>query len=211
MRKLVYFSVAVLVLLMSACRQKKHDAAYYEMMVDSIRKAEQVKAMQRQAGLSDEDPLETFFRKLSHRPLPIRSEGEHWERIGRFTKVPRPLNEYFGYPSDADLRVLALPKAGTHEVVLTLEMQDSITPVLYLYTMDDKHRTIDQLCIYEERAEDRATDFGKTSMEYYITSDYEITLLKFYLSHEATKPQLEESRRYGIDKAGRFEERIIEL
>ena len=34
MRKLVYFSVAVLVLLMSACRQKKHDAAYYEMMVE---------------------------------------------------------------------------------------------------------------------------------------------------------------------------------
>jgi hypothetical protein len=77
--------------------------------------------------------------------------------------------------------------------------------------MNQEHRNIDQLCIYEERAEDRATDFGKTMMDYYITSNWEITLMKYYLSNEATSPQLEETRRYVINKEGRFEEVIIEL
>ena len=48
-------------------------------------------------------------------------------------------------------------------------------------------------------------------MDYYITSNWEITLMKYYLSHEATNPQLEETRRYIINKEGKFEEVVIEL
>ena len=51
----------------------------------------------------------------------------------------------------------------------------------------------------------------ETSMDYYITSNWEITLMKYYLSHEATSPELEETRRYIINKEGKFEEVIIEL
>jgi hypothetical protein len=113
--------------------------------------------------------------------------------------------------SNAELQVMVMPRATGHEVVMLLEMQDSITPALYLYTMNRQHRTIDQLCVYEERAEDRHDDFGKTSMDYYITSNWEITLMKYYQSHEATSPVLEETRRYIINKEGKFEEVIIEL
>ena len=142
--------------------------------VDSIRKAEQVKELRRQAGITDGDPLEEFFLKLSLRTLPLQSEGKKWQRLGEFTKVPRVLNDQFGYMSNTELQVMAMPRAAGHEVVMLLEMQDSITPALYLYTMNRQHRTIDQLCIYEETAEDRAADFGKTSMDYYITSNWEV-------------------------------------
>ena len=39
----------LLALLSLSCGNKKHDAAYYEQMVDSIRRAEQVKEIQKQA------------------------------------------------------------------------------------------------------------------------------------------------------------------
>lgn len=198
-------------MLMASCGQKKKDAAYYELMVDSIRKAEQVKEIRRQAGITDGDPLEEFFLSLSLRTLPLQSEGRKWERLGEFAKVPRVLNEHFGYLSNAELQVLSMPRAGRHHVIMLLEMQDSITPTLFLYTMDGRHQMVDQLCIYEEKAEDRPTDFGKTFMDYYITSNWEITLMKYYLSHEATSPELEETRRYIINKEGKFEEVIIEL
>jgi hypothetical protein len=126
-------------------------------------------------------------------------------------RVVPVLNEHFGYLSNAELQVLSMPRAGRHHVIMLLEMQDSITPALFLYTMGGNHHMIDQLCIYEEKAEDRPTDFGKTFMDYYITSNWEITLMKYYLSHEATSPELEETRRYVINKEGRFEDVVIEL
>ena len=211
MRMIAVLTSGLIVMLMASCGQKKKDAAYYELMVDSIRKAEQVKEMQRKAGITDGDPLEEFFLGLSLRTLPLQSEGRKWERLGEFTKVPRVLNEHFGYLSNAELQVLSMPRAGRYPVIMLLELQDSITPTLFLYTMNGRHQMVDQLCIYEEKAEDRAADFGKTSMDYYITSNWEITLVKYYLSHEATSPELEETRRYVINKEGKFEEVIIEL
>lgn len=211
MRKIAILAISLMVMLIASCGQKKKDATYYEHMVDSIRKAEQMKELRRQAGITDVDPLEEFFLKLSLRSLPVQSEGKKWERLGEFTKVPRSLNEHFGYLSAAELQALAMPRAGKYQIVMLLEMQDSITPALYLYTMNHEHRNIDQLCIYEEKAEDRASDFGKTMMDYYITSDWEITLMTYYLSNEATSPELEETRRYVINKEGKFEETIIEL
>jgi len=181
-------------------------------MVDSIRKAEQVKEIRKKAGIADSDPFDVFLSKLSLRPLPIQSEGAKWQKLGDFTKVPRELNEFFGYLSDADLSVMAMPKSGRYPVIMLLEMQDSITPALYLHTMDSHHETIDELCIYEECSEDRSTDFGKTKLEYFITSNYEISLVKYYQSHDDSKsPETEEARRFIINKKGEFEEVIIEL
>ena len=211
MRKIAFWLMIVQVVLIVSCGQKKHDVAYYEHMIDSIRKAEQVKDIQLKAGITDDDPLETFFLKIGRRLLPLQSEGSHWQRIGEFTEVPRVLNEHFGYLSATELDILALPKAGSHQVVLLVEKVDSITPSLYLYTLDEHHRPIDQLCIYEEKSEDRAIDYGKSYMDYYITSRWEITLMKYYRSMEDEKPILEQTRAYKIDKDGKFEEQIIEL
>ena len=99
MRKNVFLGLLLMIALVVSCGQKKHDAAYYELMVDSIRKAEQVRELQQKAGLTDEDPLESFFLKINRRMLPLESEGANWEKIGEFTEVPRALNESFGYHS----------------------------------------------------------------------------------------------------------------
>jgi len=203
---LVVTAVAV-----AACGGKKKDAAYYMEMGDSIRKAEQVKQLHKQAGIYS-DPVEAWFDTLSLRTLPLQSAGaEYWE-IGHFVAVPMSVNEHFGCNVSRKLRALAMPSAYRKEVVLVADITDSIAPRLVLYVMDKRHQPIDHLTLYEKKSEDRSDDFGETFMEYFITSTYEITLLRYYQSHRAEqKPELLESRRYLITKEGRFEETIIEI
>jgi hypothetical protein len=180
-------------------------------MVDSIRKAETVKDIQQKAGIYD-NPVDAWFDTLAIHTLPIKSAGSDIGLIGHFVAVPMTMNENFGYPVSAHLKALALPTAYRRSVILLAEMVDSITPRLYLYTMDSKHQPIDQLCIYQQKDANHVEHLGQTTMEYYITTKYEITLLTFYQSHDQEqKPELINSRRYIINRDALFEETIIEL
>ena len=207
----IIFCVCLVAVLLLSCKGRKHDAAYYMEMVDSIRKAETVKDMKQQAGMYD-NPVDAWFDTLAIHTLPIQSAGGDLWQIGHFIAVPMSINEHFGYPVSAHLKALALPRAYRRPVFMVAEMVDSINPRLFLYTMDSHHQPIDQLCIYEQKSEDREDDFGQTSMEYYITSQYEITLILYYQSHDRErKPELLNSRRYIINRDGMFEETIIDL
>ena len=210
MKKTAGFMLLLLALLTLSCGNKKHDVAYYEQMVDSIRRAEQVQQIQQQAGIY-ENPIEAWFDTLRLRTLPIQTAGAEIERIGSFVTVPLSVNENFGYSGDAHLKAMALPTIHHHQVILLCEMQDSITPALYLYTMDKQHRPIDMLNIYHQEEVNHETDNGLTYNEYFITSHYEITVLRYFKGHEVVKPQLEEARRYAINKDGMFEEQPIEM
>lgn len=206
-------AVATLLLTMTACNGQKHDAAYYEQKVDSIRKAEQVAEMQRQAGIRpDVDPAVAWLDSLPFRTLPIRNEGDDLERIGQFVKVPMSINENFNYPPSAKLKALAMPRIHRRNMVLLAEMRDSITPDLYLVLMDRHCQPLDKLCIYERRQVKEDGDFGETFIEYFINSNYDITLMRYFQSlKDDQNPVLLDARRYIVNKEGRFEEAIIEL
>ena len=88
---------------------------------------------------------------------------------------------------------------------------DSITSNLYLYSLDRSYQPIDHLCLYEENDEDRAEDFGRQFMEYYITSGYEVTILYFYESLRTHKTEAEQTRRFQLTDDGRFEEVVIQI
>lgn len=214
MKKATGLTLLLLALLTLSCGNKKHDAAYYEQMIDSIRRAEQLKEIQKQTGIY-ENPIEAWFDTLRLHTLPIQTAGADIERLGEFSTVPVPANENFGYPADAHLKAMALPSMHRRKVILLCEMQDSITPALYLYTMDKKHHPIDMLNIYHQetvsRKTDKGMDKGMTYNEYYITSHYEITVIRYFKGHEDGKQQLEEARRYTISKDGMFEEQPIEM
>ena len=135
MRRTAVWMLLLLVLLTMSCGNRKHDVAYYEQMVDSIRRAEQVKDIQQKAGIYD-NPIEAWFDTLRLHTLPIQSAAGDVESIGDFVMVPLSVNENFGYPSSAHLKAMALPSMNQHQVILLCEMQDAITPALYLYTMD---------------------------------------------------------------------------
>ena len=210
MKKATGLTLLLLALLTLSCGNKKHDAAYYEQMIDSIRRAEQLKEIQKQTGIY-ENPIEEWFDTLRLHTLPIQTAGADIERIGDFAVVPVSANEYFGYPADAHLKAMALPSMHRRQVILLCEMQDSITPALYLYTMDKKHHPVDMLNIYHQETIHRKNDQGMTYNEYYITSHYEITVMRYFKGHEDVKPQLEEARRYTISKDGMFEEQPIEM
>lgn len=210
MRYIIPCILIPLVLALLSCGQRKRDAVFYEQMVDSIRKAEQLQEMKRQAGVYD-DPVEAFFDTLQLRPLPINSERSNFYKIGRFGKVPPSVASLLGYPVSTRLKALLLPKVhGIHTLLLS-EQQDSITSMLYLYTLDHDYQPIDHLCLYEERDEDRADDFGKLIMDYYITSAYEVSLLYTYVSLTTHKSEAEQSRRFKLTADGRFEEVVIEI
>lgn len=210
MKKATGLTLLLLALLTLSCGNKKHDAAYYEQIIDSIRRAEQLKEIQKQTGIY-ENPIEAWFDTLRLHTLPIQTAGADIERIGDFAVVPVSANEYFGYPADAHLKAMALPSMHRRQVILLCEMQDSITPALYLYTMDKKHHPVDMLNIYHQETINRKNDQGMTYNEYYITSHYEITVIRYFKGHEDVKPQLEEARRYTISKDGMFEEQPIEM
>lgn len=182
-------------------------------MIDSIRKAEQVKEIERKAGIGvSHDPVGAWLDSLPLRTLPIRNAGDDLVQLGDFVKVPMAVNEYLGYPVSAKLRAMALPRKHRHDVLLVAEMQDSITPTLYIFTMDKKHNPIDQLCIYDKEEEKKSDDFGENFMEYFVTSKYEITIMYFYQSHNRErKPELLDSHSYIITRDGEFEETFTEL
>ena len=211
-RKVVIGLLAIIALAMFSCSGKKHDANYYMEMVDSIRKAEEVAAIHKKAGIYM-DPVEAWFDTLNVHTLPIRSAGTDIQEIGRFTVVPMDINQNFGFPVSAKLRAIALPMVFHRPVVLLAEMLDSVTPRLMVYTMDRKrHVSIDQLCIYDQKDENRQDKRGLVYQEYYITSKYEILLLTFFRPQDETKePELLKSKKYVISQEGRFEEQEIEL
>ena len=208
-RSLLWILVFPLALTLLSCGQRKRDAVFYEQMVDSIRKAEQLQEMKRQAGVYD-DPVEAFFDTLQLRPLPIQSERSNFARIGRFGRVPMSVASLLGYPVDTRLKALLLPRYHGLHALLLEEQVDSITSNLYLYSLDRNYQPIDHLCLYEERPEDRAEDFGRQFMEYYITSGYEVTILYFYESLRTHKTEAEQTRRYQLSPDGRFEEVVIQ-
>ena len=210
MRYIIPCILIPLVLTLLSCGQRKRDAVFYEHMVDSIRKAEQLEEMKREAGVYD-DPVEKFFDTLSLRPLPIQSERNNFAKIGSFGRVPMSLVSQLGYPVETRLKALLLPKYHGLNALLLEEQIDSVTSNLYLYSLDSEYRPIDHLCLYEERPEDRAEDFGRQFTDYYITSGYEVTILYIYESLRTQKSEAEQTRRFLLTTDGRFEEVVIEI
>ena len=209
-RSLLWILVFPLALTLLSCGQRKRDAVFYEQMVDSIRKAEQLQEMKRQAGVYD-DPVEAFFDTLQLRPLPIQSERSNFARIGRFGRVPMSVASLLGYPVDTRLKALLLPRYHGLHALLLEEQVDSITSNLYLYSLDHSYQPIDHICLYEERPEDRADDYGKQLMDFYVTSEYEVTLLYFYESLRTHKTEAEQTRRYQLSPDGFFIEVVIQI
>ena len=87
-RKLLIYSVAVLALLTASCGGRRHSQEYYEQMIDSIRKAEQVKEIERKAGIGvSHDPVGAWLDSLPLRTLPIRNAGDDLVQLGDFVQA----------------------------------------------------------------------------------------------------------------------------
>lgn len=213
MRRIVFFLVMVASILVVGCGGKKHDAAYYQTKIDSIHKADRlqkVRQFKESSGVYD-DPIEQFFDTLQYRPLPIRSAGANIGRLGHFTDIPKSLASRLGYPVETPLKVLALPRNHGHRVLMLAEGPDSIAPRVSLVTLDNAVEPIDQLPIYQQKAEERGDNLVLAFNEYYITSDYEVTLVFAFIRQDTTHPVFESTRRYVLNADGYFDEVIVDL
>jgi hypothetical protein len=209
-RKIEILLLLIGVLASLSCRNGRRDAAYYEQMVDSIRKAEQVKEMQKQAA-EGQSPSVSFFDTLRIHTLPIRSTGNEEISAISFSPVPDFVNELFGYAVDSHLHAVSLPPVHHHQVILLADQEPVDISSLHLFVMDKHHQPIDILCIYSPKSVSPKDDNGETYMEYFITSSYEITLIQYFKAFGTQKSQVVEARRYIINEDGHFEETLIEI
>ncbi len=208
-----YLAIVVMAVVMVSCGGNGRSAAYYEQMVDSIRKAEQVEAMQRKAGIApDKHPLRQWLDSLQWRTLPIRNAGDDLARLGDFEPVPSWVCEHLGYQASDDVRAVAMPSVHDYNVVMMAQMKDSVNAVISLHTIDHDLQPVDWLCLYEKKEKRHRGSRGYTFMEYFVTSNYEVTVMHYFQSlRRERKPELLNMRRYAINSEGLFEELIIEL
>ena len=208
-----HLAIVVMAVVIVSCGGRGRSAAYYEQMVDSIRKAEQVEAIQRKAGIApDKHPLRQWLDSLQWRTLPIRNAGDDLARLGDFEPVPSWVCEHLGYQASDDVRAVAMPSTHHYDVVMMAQMKDSVNAVISLHTIDHDLQPVDWLCLYEKKVEKRGSDRGYTFMEYFVTSNYEVTVMHYFQSlRREQKPELLNMRRYAINSEGLFEELIIEL
>ena len=208
-----YLAIVVMAVVMVSCGGRGRSAAYYEQMVDSIRKAEQVEAIQRKAGIApDKHPLRQWLDSLQWRTLPIRNAGDDLARLGDFEPVPSWVCEHLGYQASDDVRAVAMPSTHHYDVVMMAQMKDSVNAVISLHTIDHDLQPVDWLCLYEKKVEKRGSDRGYTFMEYFVTSNYEVTVMHYFQSlRRERKPELLNMRRYAINSEGLFEERTVEF
>lgn len=210
---LLYLLLLSAATVLTACGGRRHDAAFYEQQIDSIRRAEQLLQMKQSAGVYD-DPVDAFLDTLDLRPLPIENEGADYLRLGHFSEVPKPLLFQLGYTTETKLQALALPRCHGFRVLLLAELSDGDTsshagaPVLSIVTLDKSNSMVDQQVIYYEEHTERGDHAGTSFFAYYITSHHEVTLLDYFQTDGNSKPHLENEFCYKISPDGHFEESL---
>ncbi len=194
--------------LIISCGNKK-TAADYQGMIDSIRRAEVAKQLLKPSGVSD--PVLAFFDSLSLKSLPTKYSPMFVDYLPQMEKVPSVFNGRFDYESNVDLYAIKLPSYYGYHLMMIAEKLDSTQTSLYLCTMNQEYVLVDRLQIYEQKVMDKNGQLGLMRKEYYITSNYEITLISIYRGENEEADQEESARRYFVNKEGNFEETIIEL
>lgn len=208
MRKLTLIVLLTAVLLVTYSCGNRKNAADYASMIDSIRRAEVELELLKPATI---DPVILFFDSLSIKPVPMKYSADFVKYLPRMGRVPSMMNARFGYENNIELYAAKLPSYQMFHLMLVAEKLDSTSTSLYLCTMNQEYVMIDRLCIYEQKVEKKENLLGLSRLEYYVTSQYEITLVKYFRSEEDETEHEEAAYRYVINKEGNFEEVIIEL
>ena len=208
MKKITYIIVILAALSLTFSCGNRKSAADYEGMLDSIRKAEVEKELLKPSG---GDPVIAFFDSLAMKSVPMKYSPEFVEYLPQMQKVPAAYNSRFDYESNVDLYAVKLPSYQNYHLMLLGEKLDSTNVSLYLCTMNRDYVLVDRLCIYEQKIEDRNGRQGLMRQEYYVTSQYEVTLLSYFRGEDDDTESEEAACRYVINKEGNFEEVIIEL
>ena len=208
MKKIGYiFVLAVMILAAYSCGNRK-SAADYAGMIDSIRRAEAEKELLKP---SVSDPVVAFFDSLAMKSMPMKYSPEFVEYLPQMEKVPTAYNSRFDYESNVDLLACKLPPHGHYHMLLVAEKLDSTNVSLYLCTMNQEYVLVDRLCIYEQKIENRDGRLGVMRQDYYVTNQYEVTLVSFFRAEDDEEESEVAVCRYVINKEGNFEEVIVEL
>jgi len=208
MRKLtIILSLMAVVLLSYSCGNRKN-AADYDQMIDSIRKAEVAAELLKP---NEGDPVIAFFDTLGIKSIPMKYDVSFVEYLPQMKKVPSVFNSRFDYESNVELLAVKLPSYKNYHMMLLAEKLDSTTTTLYLCTMNQEYVLVDRLCIYEQKIENRNGNLGVMRQEYYVTSKYEVTLVSYFRGEKDEEESETAACRYVINKEGNFEETIVEL
>lgn len=208
MKKITYIVVVLVALLLAVSCGNRKSAADYEGMLDSIRKVEVEQELLKPA---EGDPVVVFFDTLAMMSAPMKYSPQFVEYLPQMTKIPSTFNSRFDYESNIDLYAVKLPSYQNFHLMLLGERLDSTNVTLYICTMNREYVLVDRMCVYEQKVENRDGKLGLIRQEYYVTSNYEVTLVRIFRGEDDESEREESASRYVINKEGNFEEVIIEL
>lgn len=209
MRKIVMGLMVVMLVLSSACGNKKQmSPEEMQHKLDSIARLENIERLKAQGINLDADanPIQLFYDSLNIQPLPIRYSEDYVKYLPAYKVVPAELAAYMGLEGRVEPKAISLPETvGTRLMVLAADEGDNLYS-LWLYSLDADYMPVDKLCLYatsknEAKENEIADPDDKLIQDFVVTSDYEIRLTDYTGKYKA-----EIQKVYHIDASRHFTE-----
>lgn len=185
--------------LLAACGNNRIPANLQEKLdsVHALEKAEMLRAQ----GIKVEEvsPMREFYDSLAIEPLPLSSSETYVAILPNYTPIPQLLAELMNFEGRVSPSAVALPETSSVRLMLLAADAQDGQHSLWLYTLDSDCLPVDKLCVY--RPERMLPDGRIQTMEFSITSDYEICVTTYTTDHRQ-----EEQRLYVIDESLHFVE-----
>ena len=199
---------AVLVLSLTACRNRQLSPEEMQRKLDSIAMVEAKEKLEAQGINLDREAsiVQLFYDSLNIQPLPIRFSDDYVKTLPGYKTVPAELASFMGLEGRVEPKAIALPETvATRLMILAADEGDGFYS-LWLYSLDDEFMPVDKLNLYaitkEEAKENEIADpEDQLIQDFIITSDYEIRLTDWN-----GKLKAEIQKVYHIDPSRHFTE-----
>lgn len=199
---------AVLVLSLTACRNRQLSPEEMQRKLDSIAMVEAKEKLEAQGIHLDREAsiVQLFYDSLNIQPLPIRFSDDYVKTLPGYKTVPAELASFMGLEGRVEPKAIALPETvATRLMILAADEGDGFYS-LWLYSLDDEFMPVDKLNLYaitkEEAKENEIADpEDQLIQDFIITSDYEIRLTDWN-----GKLKAEIQKVYHIDPSRHFSE-----
>jgi hypothetical protein len=200
--------LAMLILSLTACRNRQLSPEEMQHKLDSIAKVEVKERLEAQGINLDREVsiVQLFYDSLNIQPLPIRYSDDYVKFLPGYKTVPAELASFMGLEGRIEPKAIALSEtAATRLMILAADEGDGLYS-LWLYSLDDEYMPVDKLSLYatskeEAKENEVANPEDKLIQDFIITSDYEIRLTDWN-----GKLKAEMQRVYHIDPSRHFTE-----
>lgn len=198
---LIIIAVAAAVML-SSCRNPQVPANLQEKL-DSIKTLEQLEQLRAQGiSLEEASPMQQFYDSLAVQALPLSYSEDYVAMLPNYQPVPQALVQLMNFEGRMNPMAIALPETISKRLMILAADEGDGRYSLWLYVLDSEYFPTDKLCLYSPKRQAQEPD-DQSTMEFSITSAYEIFLTTYTADHKTKRQRL-----FVINDAQKFVELI---